>query len=349
MVSPANDVLSCTDLSGTPHQCGADYGDAFATRMLGFCYQEVKPTKQRLAYARRCWPHIEKSAPTSANFLRGAAATSHLTIDHLTLLVLHEEIFHQPHCTALAVSGTSPGGKTLVGQNWDWLPQLFAWPGLLRLSMTGSPRMATYHYPGLWACAGINEHGLALMWTGGGYFPPIRPVVGVPTYVLIAELLCLRSVPDAIAYLGSVKHAGCFIFFLGDAQGETAVIEAVPGKLAAERSAALCRANHYVDAQVLKAGKQVKPRRAASTTLQRDERMRALIEKHRDRLTPTIAQAILTDRHGPWPWLHQYPGGKQAQTLGGMTIDSLLAICEDRVLLTCRGGFEPGPWQTVAL
>jgi hypothetical protein len=32
-----------------------------------------------------------------------------------------------------------------------------------------------------------------------------------------------------------------------------------------------------------------------------------------------------------------------------MTIDSLLFAARDRVLYTCRGGRNPGPWRTVEL
>jgi predicted choloylglycine hydrolase len=345
-----NDVLPLTDLRGSPTQCGAAYGEAFGTLMMGFCRQEVTPTRKRLAYARRCWRHVEESAPTSAAFMRGAAGAARLGLEHVALLALHEEIVHQPHCTALAATGETTGGPTLVGQNWDWAPQLYPWAGLLWIAMTGSPWLITYHYPGLWACAGINDAGLALMWTGGGYFPRVRPVVGLPTYVLIAELLRLRTVDDALGYLGRIKHAGCFIFFLGDATGATAVVEAVPGKCAIDRGgSALCRANHYADPKVLAAGKQVKPHRASSSTLQREERMGTLVKKYEGRLNRAAVQAILTDRTGAWPWLHQFPGGRQADTLDGMTIDSLLAICQDRTLLTCRGGPRPGPWQQLAL
>jgi hypothetical protein len=344
----SSDLLPIADFKGSPEACGAAYGETFATLLMGFCRQEVTPSQKRLAYARRCWPHVEESAPTAAKFLRGMAAGSKLSLEHVTLLTLHEEICHKPHCTALAAAGEASDGKTLIGQNWDWAPQLYPWAGLLRLAQRGQPRLATYHYPGLWACAGVNEAGLGLVWTGGGYFPLVGPVAGVPTYVLIAEILRQRTADEALAYLRTVKHAGSFIFFLGDATGATIVVEAVPGKLAVDRSATpLCRANHYVDPQILKKGRQVAPRRAKSTTLQREQRMAALVEKHRGRLTPAAAQTILTDRGTDWPWLHQFPGGRQERTLDGMTIDSLLVICEDRQLWTCRGGRTPGPWQCV--
>ena len=68
------------------------------------------------------------------------------------------------------------------------------------------------------------------------------------------------------------------------------------------------------------------------------------------KLSVAIARKILTDRSGDWPWLHQYPaGGDHASTLAGMTIDSLIAVSQDRVLHTCRGGRVPGSWQSVGL
>jgi hypothetical protein len=196
--------------------------------------------------------------------------------------------------------------------------------------------------------AGVNDRGLALAWTGGGYFPLVPPAAGVPTYVLIAEVLRLSTVEEALAYLGGAQRAGSFLFFLGDAAGARAVVDAVPGRLAVDRSGpALCRANHFTDPGVLAAGGQVKPRRGKTTTLQRGERMAALLEKHRGRVTPGAVQAMLTDRGTAWPWLHQFPGGRQARTLDGMTIDSFFAACQDRAFWTCRGGRTPGPWQVV--
>lgn len=341
--------LTLLEIEGTPLAAGVEYGKRLETELMGFCRLGVTPNKQRLRYAKRCWPHVEKSAPTSAAFMRGIARGSGLSLEHVTLLTLHEEIYHQPHCTAFAATGDATrGGKTIVGQNWDWAPDLFPWAGLLRLCMKGHLNRATYHYPGLWSSAGINEAGLCLMWTGGGYFPQVAPIVGVPTYVLISEILELRTVAEALDYLGNIQQAGSFIFFLGDATGDTAIVEAVPRKRTIERAPQLgCRANHYTSNAVLQSGKQKRPSRATANTLQRAEMMDDLTGKHRGRMTPEIGRKILTDRTGDWPWLHQFPGGRKAHELGGMTIDSLLAVCEDRELWTCRGGRNPGPWQCV--
>lgn len=238
------------------------------------------------------------------------------------------------------------GGKTLVAMNWDWSAPLHPWASLLRLDMKGSPRVLTYHYPGLWAGAGINEHGLAFMWTGAGYMPQLNLRVGLPTYVVIAEILRRRSVPAVLRWLDSVQHAGCFIFFIGDEKGRIAVIEGMPGRLAVDRLAqALTRANHYKCGDIAKAAKQ--RIRAGTSTVYRGRRMAELVGDHIPGLGVKAGESILTDRDGPGPWLHQYPYGTSRFTSGGMTVDSLLAVSEDRALFTCRGGREPGPWQRV--
>lgn len=345
-----NDRLQLTEIKGSPEACGEAYGEAFAPLIMGFCKLGLDPNARRLAYARKCWPYVEQSAPVSAEFMRGMARGSGLPLELITLTTLHEEIVHQPHCTALVVTGSATrDGKSIAGQNWDWAPHLYPWPGLLRMRMSGSPRLVTYHYPGLWACAGINEAGLSLVWTGGGYIPKVSPVIGLPTYVLIAEILRLRSVDEALSWLAGVKHAGSFIFFLADATGATAVVEAVPRRVQVDQSGdAMSRANHYLCPDVVHCARQVTPSRSKYTTSQRAERMQRFVDEHYGRFTPAVVKAILTDRSGDWPWLHQMPGGKRSLALEGMTIDSFFAIPQDRVFWTCRGGPHPGPWQSVS-
>jgi predicted choloylglycine hydrolase len=320
--------------------------------MMGFCKQELRPDKQRLAYARACWKHTLKHAPRSAQFVQGMAEGSRLSLDHAALLTLHEEVYHQPHCTAfVATRKATASGKTIVAQNWDWLPNLYPWAGLLKLSIQGAPAAALYHYPGLWACAGINAHGLSLMWTGGGYLPKVAPLVGVPTYILIAEILQRKTVAEAIDFLFSVPIAGCFLFHLGDADGNIAVVEAAAGKLHIDvTSDLLFRANHYTCRDIVACSMQSDPlpKKEGVTTVFRYRRMKQLMAEHTGKITPAVTRAVLTDRHGKWPWIHAYPGGPEKEKLGGLTIDSLFAVCQDRTLTTCRGGFKPGPWQTLS-
>ena len=179
-------LLPIESISGTPKKCGEEYGEAFRTKLFGFCAQEVLPDKKRLNYAAKCEPYIKQYASKSYQFLQGASRSSGLSLHHLVLLSLHEEVIRlaitNPHCSAVACSGEFSKTKSaLIGQNWDWASQLFPWPGLLRSKEKGSPSVLSYHYPGLWNCCGINSKGLSVMWTGAGYAPMIQPKVGVPT------------------------------------------------------------------------------------------------------------------------------------------------------------------------
>ncbi len=348
-----NGTLPVISIKGTVRQGGEAYGEELEVPLMGFCLQTVKPDKARLGYAARCWRYIEKDAPISAEFMQGIAAGAHLPLEYITLLSLQEEIAHMPHCTAFVATGAATvGGETINGQNWDFTSQYHPWASLLKLQLQGTLDTLTYQYPGLWACAGINEAGLSLVWTTTAANPPVAPEVGVPTYVLVAEVLRRRTVEEAIRYIQSVKLAGAFNFLLGDAEGSVAVVEALPELVWVDQSSqAMSRANHYVGEELIRLSLQDVSGSLKDTqaTAFRAGRMAQLVRQHYGNISTGVARAILTDRTGPWPWLHQYPEGEEGRDAGMMSLDSFYAVSQDRAFHLCRGGYRPGPWQEEAL
>lgn len=328
--------LELVTLSGTTKNVGAQYGEHFRQKLNGFLTQEVPPNKKRIDYAKACWRVLCKQAPGSSEFITGISAGSGLSIEEVTLLSLHEEIVHQTHCTAFAATGAGTrNGGALVGQNWDWKSWRFPWPGLLRLKIKGAPRLLTYHYPGLWASLGINQHGLTLMWTGGGYAPSLRPIVGVPTYALIYDLLLRKNVNEALDYLQSVQHAGCFLFFLGDKEGRIAVVEGIPGKIAIEQgSNYLSRSNHFECPTIIKASHQkLSPTQNANNIL-RGKLAAKFIQNAGKANGISDFKSHLTRNKDIYRFSKEH-----------MTIDSFVADCRARVLHVARGGIRPGPWR----
>ena len=334
----AQQFLQLTDISGSPQDCGFAYGHLFAPEIFGFFAQEIEPSSSRLKYARNCWQCIEKDAAVSAAFIRGMSEATTIDTEHLTLLLLHEELVQQsqfavPHCTAFAIRRNVMTDYTIVAQNWDWEPSSYPWPGLLKMRMRGSAATLTYHYPGLWSACGINEHGLSLMWTGG-YNIPVKIAIGIPTYVLIAEILQLHTVNEAIKYINAVNTAGAFIFLLGDAMGDTCVIEATPESRITQKSTSpLCRANHFVYCL----GKKCEGWESTMNIQESVKLYDGLKKTLKQTSTMTIRKAknILTRP----PLFHKTDESK--------TIDSLIAVCEYRALWTRRGGNKPGHWQKV--
>jgi hypothetical protein len=327
---------SVAELSGSPSVCGREYGASQAESIRAFLALTVAPDKRRLAYAARCWRVLAGWKRPVVEFVRGMAAGAGLSLEEATLLLLHEEICHLPHCTAFGATGAASQGGPILAQNWDWDHSLYPWASLVRLRSDSAPATLTYAYPGLWASAGMNEHGLALVWTGAGYFPRLRPRDGVTTYALSAGVLACGSTGEAVALLERTQNAGAFIFFVGDAAGDVRVVEGVPGKVEVECCRGLVsRANHYELEPIIRMARQrVPPATLRANTRSRGRRMRALLDEHRGPIGRRAAEVILSD-HGVQPGLdicqHPVPGRR------GLTLDSFYALPARRELWIARG------------
>src|SRR5689334_11154614 len=152
------------------------------------------------------------------------------------------------------------------------------------------------------------------MWTGGGYLPKVKPLTGVPTYVLISEIMQRANVPEALAFLAECKLAGCFLFFLGDADGRIAVVEGAAGRMeVATSDSLLLRANHYTCPSIVDCSRQQKRFPVSKfTTQSRYTQMKQLTAQHRGHIDERAARAMLTHRGKNWPFIHVFPGGRDA-------------------------------------
>src|SRR5262249_46856467 len=137
-------------------------------------------------------------------------------------------------------------------------------PILMNLRSDSLP--ATLFYvsgPGTWPSAGINEAGLALVWTSAAHYLRKRftwPVVGVPTYALVAGILSCRNCQEAVELVSRTTNAGGFIFFIADKSGEVGVIEGVPGQTHYVRCKdVIGRANHLESEKLVKLSRQRVP------------------------------------------------------------------------------------------
>src|SRR5436309_32230 len=112
-------------------------------------------------------------------------------------------------------------------------PRVRGLSNLLHWNRPEGASVLAYAYPGLWVGAGLNSAGVALVWTsaGGG-----SPRVGIPSYVLIAQMLYRDSLKGALEEAQRAKHAGFFTFVLGDGEGNLANVEGSPKDLVIERS-----------------------------------------------------------------------------------------------------------------
>jgi hypothetical protein len=325
-----------TELKGSPRSCGRHYGEQHAEAIDAFLHMEVPPNPERLRYASRCWKVFKRWERHVVEFVRGMAEGSGRSVEEITLVLLHEEIVHTKPCTAIgATRGGSKDGNAIIGQNWDWGSHLYTWSSLTRLQMTGHPAMLLYSYPGLYASAGINEHGMSLVWTGAGYLPKIKPKVGIPTYALIAGILGCRNCREALALLGRTKLAGCYVFFIADAEREVWVIEGLPGRFEAVRCEdVITRANHYECPNIVRLAKQDIDYNPKSNTKYRGPRMAELGRRYCGRIDGKIIEKCLCDEGvGEGKNICQRPKGERR----GLAIDSFYCLPAKREFWIARG------------
>jgi isopenicillin-N N-acyltransferase-like protein len=169
--------------------------------------------------------------------MEGMAEGSGLTLEEIVLVTNHEELWHEglvpasDHCTVFgATPPDTEDGATFVCQTWDWMESVYGLSSMLHWKRPEGPSVLAYSYPGLWTGAGLNSAGIALCWhtgSGGGK----DPRVGIPAYVLIAQMLYQDSLADALAEARRATHAGWFTFLVGDARGKLATVRGNPEKL----------------------------------------------------------------------------------------------------------------------
>jgi len=234
-----------TVISGKPRERGRQYGSQFKDAIRGFLQKEIyasfteKPNAKEsiVRYAAACGKAIKDYSPLIFEEMEGMAEGSGLTIEETVLVTNHEELWHRglvpatDHCT---VFGSAPpdtkDGDTFVCQTWDWMESVYGMSQMLHWKRPEGPSLLSYAYPGLWTGAGMNTAGLALTWhTGGG--DGKEPRVGIPAYVLIAQILYQDTFKGALEEVRRATHAGWFVYLLGDGQGNLATIRGTPKKL----------------------------------------------------------------------------------------------------------------------
>jgi hypothetical protein len=237
-----------TVVKGKPRERGRQYGKQFAADLAKFLDKEiVTPFSKRvtrddmLRYAGQCAKEVRAYSPEIHDELEGMAEGAGVRLEDVVAITLHEEFYHQgilpmvEHCTAFAAGPPNTDDRhAYVGQTWDWYVSLFGASTMLLWQRAEGPSVLAYAYPGLWVGAGMNSEGIALCWTSAEGKDIAGPRVGVPSYVLIAQMLYQKSLKDALEEARRAKHAGWFTFVLGDGEGRLANVEGSPKELAIE-------------------------------------------------------------------------------------------------------------------
>jgi len=332
--------FSLTLISGKPRERGRQYGRKFSAPIRAFLDRELysaftgKPSTRddMLRYAGDCAREIARYSPPISEEMEGMAEGSGLRLEELVLITLHEELYHRgvlqstPHCTVAAAGPPDTSdGCTYVGQTWDWMQSVYGLANLLMWKRPEGPDVMAYAYPGLWTGAGLNSAGIALCWTS--CFPKdgiAGPRVGIPSYVLIAQILYQETLKDAIAEARRARHAGWFTFGLADGEGRLANIEGSPRELAVELTRGHIARHDY--------GSRQMTRTSEGQDVPYNERTRYtfdLLRRQKGRIDRASLQGILAD-----------------QVIGRGALDLMLFNTTRREAYLSRGPGSAARWKT---
>lgn len=250
---------------GNDFEVGERYGKLKSNLIRGFLSQEINLVSREIpnyrSFLARCKPFIQKHTPRAFNFFNGIAKSTKIDIDDLLALSLHEEYFHlsfskfMTHCSLIVAKNES---GVMIGQNWDWPCRYAPWGKVERLKFSDNFSLLSYNYPGLPACITMNSDGLALAWTGAGYFPPVLPRPGVPTYLALFEVSLCKTVVEGHKLIKKIPFSGASILVIADRINNSArIYEILPQLIEySDIKDVIARANHFQFTGTIKASKQ---------------------------------------------------------------------------------------------
>jgi len=289
--------------TGSLRACGRAYGEENYEGINSGLDRDIKIKKSQWAYIKQCMRVKWKYKKAMDDLIGGIAMGSGRT--YLEIARLYFERCGPRNCTAVgATRRATTDGKPIIGMNWDGPLSLSPWAQLVRLKAKGWPRMLAYcSRPGQLPGAGINEHGMSLVWTTAARSIRRRfkwPRLGVPTYCLIAGILTCRDCREALSLLKEAPNSDGFIFFLADAKGNAWVVEGIPHRMdSIECPGAIGRANHLESPDLVRlSGQRVPPSTLANNTAARGKRIRQLVRKHYGRIDRFVVEAMLRDTVG---------------------------------------------------
>jgi isopenicillin-N N-acyltransferase-like protein len=307
------------DLEGPPRELGRAHGEAARTQVASNVAMYLRwferdaglARAEVLARAGRYLAVIDRRWPEYGEMMRGVAEAAALDLAEVVALNVRYEILYSelararrqagPGCTAFAaLPDVSADGHLLMGQNWDWRPEVEGI--LLRIRRQGDFRLLCFTESGIvGGKIGLNSAGVGLAINGLFSEDDSWAALGTPFHVRTWSILNGRRWPDALAAVRRGVRSCSANFLIGQGcepgRGEAVSLEAAPRATYAvePRRGLLAHTNHFLSPDRAGAHPAALP---GPGTFQRLTRLRDCLDERRGRLDPAAAMAVLRDHAG---------------------------------------------------
>ncbi len=311
-------------LKGPPHAQGHAHGEALRDRIR----HNLEVYRERFALENAPWPgvleraalylpYLEQHHPGYAAGMRAIAAASGAPLEAIAALNLRYEILYyqftrnllREGCTSFAaLPETTRDGHLLMGQNWDWFPEVAG--AVVRTTEPDGLETLGYTEAGiLGAKIGLNSAGVGVGVNGLTSTADAWDRRTTPFHVRLWRVLRARTFNAAVAVVTDEPRACSMNLLIGQAPDRVVNLEAAPDRVhrLTCQTGCLTHANHFTRPEALGITEPPDPHRPHSIT--REARLRALLLAARP-LTVEKIQRILQDGQGrPWDLCrHALPG-----------------------------------------
>ncbi|GAB4548908.1 MAG: C45 family autoproteolytic acyltransferase/hydolase [Anaerolineae bacterium] len=305
--------LPLLHLEGTPHQQGISHGRQLRDHIAHniqvyferFQSEAGLPRAEVLERAVRYGKAIARQNADYFAAIQGIAAGSGLDLDELLALnVRYEIIYSQLSMNALADGCTSfvvtpeasASGHLLMGQNWDWIPQVHG--AVLHTVEPDGLETVSFTEAGIvGGKIGLNSAGLGLAVNGLHSTDDDWSRLSKPFHVRCYEILRARDLETAVQVVTNSERACSTNFLMAQPPDRVANVEAAPKKasILSPQNGRLVHTNHFLDPRALDVVEP--PREPSSSTCHRLERLHALLGS-RHPLAVEDIQDYLRDHQG---------------------------------------------------
>jgi isopenicillin-N N-acyltransferase like protein len=356
--------LPLLDLRGGPREQGLQHGTAARERIAsnvslyqqrfrewsGVSQEEIN----RRAEAYRSV--IERASPDYAAAMEGIAAGSgQELVDIVALNVRYEILYsefarvgmrHLPAppssggCTSFAIRPNgAANGHLLIGQNWDWLPEVQG--AVVRSRLGGLAQLAFTEAGIAGAKIGLNAAGLGLAINGLVSDRDSWSHLREPFHVRCWKILASRTIDDATASIVKADRSCSANFLVAQAGAADRVIdiEAAPERVGelAPRDGFLAHTNHFSDPEALGISQPLADERLS--TYHRLERATTLLRSYASRGDVSIddLKQMLRDHEGGTLAICRHEDATRAAHDRSATVVSVIMDLDDRVMFLASG------------
>lgn len=320
-------TLPIVHLTGTPYDQGVQHGralrDRIAHNLAVYFDRFAREGKlDRAAVLARAAQYGEAIAAQNAAYfdgVRGVADGCGFSLPELIALNVRYEILYyqfgvlaleaaassadrpEPDgCTAFAIlPDASANGHLLVGQNWDWIPQVQG-AVLHMIEPDGLATLAFTEAGIVGGKIGFNSAGVALAINGMTTTDDDWSRLSKPFHVRCYEILRSHDFDSAVSVVTGADRACSTNFLIAQTPDRVVDIEAAPDKLHLLRceNDCLVHTNHFVDPQAI--GVTEPPSEHRPYSQMRRARLRELLRSKRPIALADVKGYLADHREHPY-------------------------------------------------